>query len=122
MSISLQLTLVFGIPAAAADGHAPENDSIRRDHLKTDRVFLAGDGFRGRLTATPENSFATEFVASRFSRLGLRPVATDGSFYLRYFLSRRRRRTATRSRCWATAEAPHWPNPSSVPMPQADSD
>jgi hypothetical protein len=86
VSISPHLALAFGILAAASDGHAPENDSIRRDHLKADLSFLAGDAFRGRLTATPENSLATEFVASRFSRLGLRPVRNDGSFFLRYNL------------------------------------
>jgi Peptidase family M28/PA domain len=86
MSNCLPLTLVFGILAVAVDGHAPENDSIRMDHLKADLVFLAGDAFRGRLTETPENSLATEFVASRFSRLGLKPVASDGSFFLRYNL------------------------------------
>jgi Peptidase family M28/PA domain len=86
MSNCLPLALVFGILAVAADGHAPENDSIRMDHLKADLVFLAGDAFRGRLTETPENSLATEFVASRFSRLGLKPVASDGSFFLRYNL------------------------------------
>ena len=86
MSICLPLALVFGILAVAADGHAPENDSIRMDHLKADLVFLAGDAFRGRLTETPENSLATEFVASRFSRLGLKPSASDGSFFLRYNL------------------------------------
>jgi hypothetical protein len=86
MSIPLQLALVYGILAAAADGRAPENDSIRRDRLQADLVFLGGDAFRGRLTATPENSLATEFVASRLSRLGLKPVTTDGTFFLRYNL------------------------------------
>ena len=86
MSTCLPLALVFGMLAVAADGHAPENDSIRMDHLKADLVFLAGDAFRGRLTETPENSLATEFVASRFSRLGLKPSASDGSFFLRYNL------------------------------------
>jgi len=86
VSIPLYFALVFGIIAAGADGHAPENDSIQKDRLKADLVFLAGDAFRGRLTATAENSLATEFVASRFSRLGLSPIASDGSFYLRYNL------------------------------------
>ena len=42
--------------------------------------------FAGAFTATPENNLATEYVASRFSRLGLRPVTNDGSFFLRYNL------------------------------------
>ena len=83
MSMPLQFALVYGILAAAGEGHAPENDSIRKDRLKADLVFLWGDAFRGRLPATPENYLATEYVASRFSRLGLRPVTNDGSFFLR---------------------------------------
>jgi hypothetical protein len=86
MNIPLQFAIVFGILAAAGEGHAPDNDSIRKDRLKADLLFLGGDAFRGRLTATPENSLATEFVASRFSRLGLRTVTNDGSFFLRYNL------------------------------------
>jgi hypothetical protein len=69
-----------------ADGRAPQNDSIRREEMKADLFYLAGDAFRGRLTATPENDLATEFVASRFGRLGLRPVMRDGSFFFRYNL------------------------------------
>jgi hypothetical protein len=54
--------------------------------MKADLSYLAGDAFRGRLTATPENDLATEFVASRFGRLGLRSVVRDGSFFFRYNL------------------------------------
>src|SRR5262249_27288774 len=54
--------------------------------MKADLFYLAGDAFRGRLTATPENDLATEFVASRFARLGLRPAGGDGSFFHRYNL------------------------------------
>jgi Zn-dependent M28 family amino/carboxypeptidase len=83
----LPFALVFCIVVALADGRAPENDSIRREDLKADLVFLAGDAFRGRLTATPENDLATEFVASRFARLGLKPVVSDGSYFFRYNLT-----------------------------------
>ena len=34
---------------------APQIQSIRADQLRADLFFLAGDGFRGRLTNTPEN-------------------------------------------------------------------
>jgi hypothetical protein len=49
-------------------------------------MFLAGDGFRGRLTGTRENELATDFVASRFARLGLKSVVEDGSHFFRYHL------------------------------------
>ena len=84
MSIPLSCALAFCV--IAADGRAPENDSIRREEMKADLFYLAGDVFRGRLTATPENDLATEFVASRFARLGLKPIVGDGSFFFRYNL------------------------------------
>src|SRR6185369_11181023 len=64
---------------------APFNDSINKDALKADLLFLAGDGFKGRLTDTPENSLAAEYIKSRFERMGLKP-ANNGSFYQNYNL------------------------------------
>ena len=81
-AVSIPLSCALAFCVIAADGRAPENDSIRREDLKADLFYLAGDDFRGRLTATPENSLATEFVASRFARLGFKPVVGDGSIFL----------------------------------------
>jgi hypothetical protein len=67
---------------------APRNDSIRQQDLKADLFFLAGDGFRGRLTGTPENELASDFIISRFERLGLKPVGTSHSYSHRFLLSR----------------------------------
>ncbi len=72
---------------AGTEASAPRNDSIRQQDMKADLFFLAGDGFRGRLTSTAENSLASEFIASRFERLGLKPVGTSGSYYQRFQLS-----------------------------------
>ncbi len=63
---------------------APRNDSICQRDLKADLFFLSGDRFRGRLTATPENDLACQWIASRFQRLGLRPLG-DGGTYFRGF-------------------------------------
>jgi Zn-dependent M28 family amino/carboxypeptidase len=65
---------------------APRNDSICQRDLKADLFFLAGDGFRGRLTATPENDLASAYIAARFDRLGLKRVGTDGSYFQRFHL------------------------------------
>ena len=74
--------LLAGIVAgAAAQGAAPSNNSIRADLLRADLMFLAGDGFRGRLTNTPENALATEWIKSRFERLGLKPMGQGGSYF-----------------------------------------
>ena len=66
---------------AAGQGTAPDNSSIRADRLRADLMFLAGDGFRGRLTNTPENFLATEWIKSRFERLGLKPMGQGGSYF-----------------------------------------
>src|SRR3954447_21430123 len=77
------------LAAVSPDGRptAPCNDSIRQQDMKADLYFLAGNGFRGRLTGTPENDLASEFIASRFERLGLKRMGTEGSYFQRFRLS-----------------------------------
>jgi hypothetical protein len=72
--------------ACLAQTRAPAIETIRRDEMKADLFFLASDAMRGRLTGTPEYDLAAEWIASRFARLGLQPLASDGSFYHRFDL------------------------------------
>src|ERR1700730_11584147 len=65
---------------------APQNDSIRKEDLRADLFFLAGDSLRGRLTNTEENRAAADFIASRFERLGLKGAGANGSFFQPYNL------------------------------------
>jgi hypothetical protein len=65
---------------------APAIESIRRDELKADLYFLASDAMRGRLTGTDTYNLAAEWIASRFARLGLQPLAPDGSYFHRFDL------------------------------------
>jgi hypothetical protein len=65
---------------------APEIDSIRKEEMKADLFFLAGDDMQGRLTNTPSNSLAGEFIKSRFERMGLKPAGLQGSFFQPYNL------------------------------------
>src|SRR5438067_9496896 len=81
------MSMVLAAVLPADEPIAPGNDSIRQQDLKADLYFLAGNGFRGRLTATPENDLASEFIASRFARLGLRRMGTDESYFQRFHLS-----------------------------------
>ena len=55
--------------------------------MRADLMFLAGDGFRGRLTNTPENALAVEWVKSRLEWLGLKPMGQGGSYIQTYNLS-----------------------------------
>ena len=96
--------LIAIVTAMAAIGpvkepSAPCNDSIRQQDMRADLFFLAGDAFQGRLTDTPENKLAAEFIASRFERLGLKRMGSDGSYFQPFLLSRRpsARRTSSRA-------------------------
>ena len=74
------------VVAVAAQGRAPQNESIRQDDLRADLFFLAGDSLRGRLTDTEENRAAADFIRSRFERLGLKPAGPNGSYFQPYNL------------------------------------
>ena len=71
--------LVISMLSMQAQSAAPALDSIRQDDLKADLYFLGSDAMRGRLTNTPENLIASEWIKSRFERLGLAP-AVPGYF------------------------------------------
>ena len=79
-------TLMLAATAISAQERAPHVDSIRKAELRADLFFLAGDGLRGRLTNTPENSLASEWVKARFERLGLSPLGDEQSYFHRYNL------------------------------------
>lgn len=70
---SVLFAIVLGT-ALSAQSSAPALDSIRQDDLRNDLFFLASDAMRGRLTNTPENRIAAEWVKARFARLGLAPA------------------------------------------------
>jgi Zn-dependent M28 family amino/carboxypeptidase len=65
--------------ALLAQAPAPAIDTIRQADLKADLFFLASDAMKGRLTNTPENLIASEWIKSRFERMGLAP-AVPGYF------------------------------------------
>ena len=73
-------TAVFGQAS-----RAPQMDSITAEELRADLFFLASDRMQGRLTNTPTNELAADWVLSRFERLGLRPGGQSG-FEHRYAL------------------------------------
>ncbi len=77
------------IPALASSQttSAPRSETISAAKMRADLEFLSGDGFRGRLTDTPENALALEWMKSRFEWLGLKPMGSNGSYFLPYDLS-----------------------------------
>ena len=79
-------TMLTALLPGDSEPTAPRNDSICQRDMRADLFFLAGDRFRGRLTATPENDLASDFIASRFERLGLKRIGADGSYFHRFNL------------------------------------
>jgi Zn-dependent M28 family amino/carboxypeptidase len=85
-------TLVLAIVALASlsplaqSARAPHLESISADEMRADLYFLASDAMQGRLTDTPQNGLAADWVRSRFERLGLKPGGHGGSFDHRYAL------------------------------------
>lgn len=79
--------LFLPVLVSGQTGRAPDNDVITAAKMRADLEFLSGDGFRGRLTATPEDALALEWVKSRFEWLGLAPKGANGTFFLPYDLS-----------------------------------
>jgi len=73
--------VLSALAGASAQERAPQSDSIRKDDLRADLFFLASDNMRGRLTGTPENMIAAEWIKARFERLGLAPAGDEGSYF-----------------------------------------
>lgn len=72
---------------AAQSSVAPSIQTISARKMRADLEFLSGDGFRGRLTGTPENALALEWMKSRFEWLGLKPMGARETYFLPYNLS-----------------------------------
>jgi hypothetical protein len=65
---------------ASSQSVAPGTSVITAAKMRADLEFLSGDGFRGRLTNTPENALALEWMKARFQRLGLKPMGASGAY------------------------------------------
>jgi peptidase M28-like protein len=79
------LAVLLLVAIANGQEAAPQNDTISKDALRADLFFLASDSMRGRLTDTPENRLAAEWIKSRFERIALEPVVGQ-SYYQPYNL------------------------------------
>ena len=72
---------------APSSSRAPASDVITIPKMRADLEFLSGNALRGRLTDTPENAIALEWIAARFKWLGLQPMGANGTYFLPYNLS-----------------------------------
>ena len=80
LAAAVGVAVAVQVPAGALE-EAPARASIREQDLESDLTFIASDLFQGRLTDTPGNRLASEFVRARFQRLGLVPVASGSYFH-----------------------------------------
>ena len=88
----LSAILVMAAPAVAGcqsvnAPRAPSSEVITIAKMRADLEFLSGAWFRGRLTDTPENAIALEWMRARFQWLGLKPKGSAGTYFLPYDLS-----------------------------------
>ena len=77
---SLILIALFGL-AFQGQEKAPLLDSIRKEAMRPEIFFLAGDAMQGRLTDTPGNFIAEEYIKSRFEAIGLKPAGSVNSYF-----------------------------------------
>lgn len=54
-------------------------DAIGEDSLRANLTFISGSGLQGRMSLSPGDDAAAEWVAAEFAKCGLRPAATDAS-------------------------------------------
>jgi Zn-dependent M28 family amino/carboxypeptidase len=54
-------------------------DAIREVDLRANLAFVASDALGGRLSLTPGDAAAVEWIASEFAKAGLTPAATDAA-------------------------------------------
>jgi hypothetical protein len=56
-------------------------DLIREQDIRADISFLASDALAGRNSTSREDRIATEYIASEFMRLGLKPIGDNETYF-----------------------------------------
>ncbi len=64
-------------PPAPSQTGGPAPSPLNRTVLFSDVQYLSSDGLQGRLTGSPGNRIARDFIARRFADLGLTPVDSE---------------------------------------------
>ena len=71
---------LFGLRIAGGQQPPAAGDSITAADLEREVALLAADEMRGRLTATPGNRRAAQYIEERFRAFGLAPAAPGSSY------------------------------------------
>ncbi|MCJ7586624.1 MAG: hypothetical protein MUQ00_01790 [Candidatus Aminicenantes bacterium] len=72
--------ILTSLLAAQGPAGAPRNESISKEDMMADMVFLTSDLLKGRAAGTPEVYLSAEFIRARFARIGLKPVRGNSYF------------------------------------------
>ena len=78
---ALGLTENAAAPVSAAPTAASTSADITVDDLKQHIGYLASDALEGRLTGTPGEKLATDYVAKLFESFGLQPAGENGTWF-----------------------------------------
>jgi hypothetical protein len=65
----------------SATGAEPPIDSITEADIKAHMFYLASDEMAGRDAASPHSAIASNYIASEFMRLRLKPVGDNGTYF-----------------------------------------
>jgi Peptidase family M28 len=80
-ALCLQLLTVSLVAQSAGRSITQAANLIQSSDLKADIFFLASDDLAGRNTGSREDHIATDYIASEFMRLGLKPMGDNGTFF-----------------------------------------
>jgi hypothetical protein len=80
------LALLLALPITAFAQQQPA-DLIQANDLKADIFFLSSSEMAGRLTTSNEARIASNYAASEFLRLGLKPLGDEGTYFQNYDLT-----------------------------------
>jgi len=81
LSLLLLTIPLFAQNSSANRRPAQAADLIQPADLKADISFLASDDLAGRNAGSREDHIATDYIASEFMRLGLKPMGDDGTYF-----------------------------------------
>lgn len=62
-------------------GFAQTDKSAALQDLRVDVVYLSSDLLEGRETGTQGEKLAAQYIATRFKKIGLKPMGSNGSWY-----------------------------------------
>lgn len=69
------------VQAASLPDSGADNYEITKKNLQAHVQFLSSDALEGRLTGTPGEKLAAQYIANIFQHLGLEPAGDKGSFF-----------------------------------------